>query len=96
MSLDNGDVTRVIEFNNEAGKVDFLVRRSSRLSRCKASMDGKFCIQIESDWPLLGQICDIFRSDSVHFGAPRLTVIMSDLTLKYVSDWLAEPKCNVF
>ena len=28
-----------------------------------------------SDWPQMGQIREIFRSDSVHFGAPRQNVL---------------------
>ena len=31
-------------------------------------MGVKFGIQIRSDWPLMGQIWDFFRSVSVHFG----------------------------
>ena len=31
--------------------------------------------QIGSDWPQMGQIREIFRSDSVHFGAPRQNVL---------------------
>ena len=31
--------------------------------------------QSGSDWPQMGQIREIFRSDSVHFGAPRQNVL---------------------
>ena len=33
-----------------------------------ASRDIKIGIQIESYWSQMGQICDFFRPDSVHFG----------------------------
>ena len=36
-----------------------------------AGRDGKFGIQIESDWPQMGQIWDFLRSVSVEFGSPR-------------------------
>ena len=31
--------------------------------------------QSGSDWPQMGKIREIFRSDSVHFGAPRQKVL---------------------
>ena len=37
--------------------------------------DGKFRIQIGSDWPQVGQIWDFLRSVSVHFDAPRQNVL---------------------
>ena len=37
--------------------------------------DVKFGIQIESDWPQMGQIWDFLRSGSVHFGALRQNVL---------------------
>ena len=39
------------------------------------SRGGKFGIQIEPDWPQMGQICDFLSSVSVHFGARRQNVL---------------------
>ena len=38
-------------------------------------MDAKFCIQIGSDWPQMGQIWGFLRSVSVHFGSPSQNVL---------------------
>ena len=37
--------------------------------RAMLSKDVNFGVQIWSDWPQMGQICDFLRSASVHFGS---------------------------
>ena len=42
-------------------------------------MDVKFGIKIESDWPQIGQIWELLRSVSVHFGAVSQKYTETDL-----------------